>query len=37
MSGMVKFPLLEGDNFIGKKNAQFSPQISISGVGIANR
>ena len=37
MSGMVKFLLLEGDNFIGKKNAQFSPQISISGVGIANR
>lgn len=37
MSGMIKFPLNEGDNFIGKKNAQFTPNIAIQGVGIANK
>ena len=37
MSGMVKYALNEGDNYIGKKNAEFSPSISIQGVGIANR
>ena len=29
MSGMIKYPLNEGDNFIGKKNAQFTPSIAI--------
>lgn len=37
MSGMIKFALNEGDNYIGKKNAQFTPSISIQGVGIANK
>ena len=37
MSGMIKYPLNEGDNFVGKKNAQFTPSIAIQGVGIANR
>jgi len=29
MSGMIKFALNEGDNFIGKKNADFTPAIAI--------
>lgn len=37
MSGMVKYALNEGDNYIGKKNAQFTPSISLQGVGIANK
>ena len=27
----------EGDNTIGKKNKDYEPDISINGVGIANR
>ena len=37
MTGMIKFALNEGDNFIGKKNADFTPAIAIQGVGIANK
>lgn len=37
MSGMIKYALTNGDNFVGKKNAQFEPAISIQGVGIANK
>ena len=37
MSGMIKYALNEGDNFIGKKNAEFTPSIQIQGVGIANK
>ena len=37
MSGMIKFALNEGDNYIGKKNAEFTPSIAIQGVGIANK
>ena len=37
MNGMIKYPLNEGDNFVGKKNAQFTPSIALQGVGIANR
>jgi len=37
MSGMIKFALNEGDNFIGKKNADFTPSIAIQGVGVANK
>jgi len=29
MSGMIKYALAEGDNYVGKKNAQFEPAISI--------
>ena len=37
MSGMMKFPMNEGDNFVGKTTSQFTPQIAIQGVGISNR
>ena len=37
MSGMVKYALNEGDNYVGKKNAQFTPSIALQGVGIANK
>ena len=37
MSGMIKHALNEGDNFIGKKNADFTPSIAIQGVGVANK
>lgn len=37
MSGMIKHALNEGDNYIGKKNAHFEPNILISGPGIANK
>jgi hypothetical protein len=37
MSGMIKYALSEGDNYVGKKNAQFTPAISLQGVGIANK
>ena len=37
MSGMIKYALNEGDNYIGKKNQQFTPSISLQGVGIANK
>ena len=37
MSGMVKYPLNEGDNYVGKKNADFAPTIALQGVGIANK
>lgn len=37
MSGMIKYALNEGDNYVGKKNAEFNPSISIQGVGIANK
>lgn len=37
MSGMIKFPLNESDNIIGKSTPNFTPQIVIQGVGIANR
>ena len=35
MSGMIKYALNEGDNYVGKKNAEFTPSISLQGVGIA--
>ena len=37
MNGMIKYALNEGDNYIGKTNAQFTPSIAIQGVGIANK
>ena len=37
MNGIIKYALNEGDNYIGKKNAQFTPSIAIQGVGIANK
>lgn len=37
MSGMQRFALIEGENFIGKKNSKFTPQIKLSGVGIDNK
>lgn len=37
MSGMQKFAFNEGDNYIGKKNADFTPHVKLSGVGIANK
>ena len=37
MSGMIKFALNQGDNYVGKKNAEFTPPIAIQGVGIANK
>jgi len=37
MSGMIKFAFNEGDNFVGKTTAQFTPSIDIKGVGIANK
>ena len=37
MSGMIKFAFNEGDNFVGKSRAQFTPSIAIQGVGIANK
>ena len=35
MSGMIKYALNEGDNYVGKKNADFTPSIALQGVGIA--
>ena len=35
LSGMFKFALNEGDNFIGKKTSTFEPAIALSGAGIA--
>lgn len=37
MSGMIKYALSEGDNYVGKKNAEFTPAIALQGVGIANK
>ena len=37
MSGMIKYPLNEGDNYVGKQNASFTPTISLQGVGISNK
>lgn len=37
MSGMFKYALNDGDNVAGKKNADFIPQILLTGVGIANK
>ena len=37
MSGMIKYALNEGDNYVGKKNNDFTPAIAIQGVGIANK
>ena len=37
MSGMFKFALPDGDSYIGKKNKDFTPQVPLSGVGIANK
>jgi len=35
MSGMVKIPFKEGDNVIGKKDANFKPAVVMSGAGVA--
>ena len=37
MSGMFKYALIEGDSHIGKKNAEYTPQVLLTGVGIANK
>lgn len=37
MSGRFKFALVDGDSYLGKKNKDFTPQVSVSGVGIANK
>ena len=37
MSGMFKYALQEGDSHIGKRNADYSPHVLVTGVGIANK
>ena len=37
MSGMFKYALIDGDSHIGKKNADYSPHVLVTGVGIANK
>ena len=37
MSGMVKIPMNNGDNIVGKKNKEFDVDVQVGGVGIANR
>ena len=37
MSGMFKFAFEQGETHIGKKNAEYSPHILLTGVGIANK
>lgn len=37
MSGKVKFSMKNGDNFVGKKNKEYDPDILVSGAGIAIR
>ena len=37
MSGMFKYALIEGDSHIGKKNAEYTPHVLLTGVGIANK
>ena len=37
MSGMLKFAFAEGETHIGKKNAEYSPHVLLSGVGIDNK
>jgi len=37
MSGRFKFALTDGESFLGKKNKEFTPQVAVSGVGIANK
>jgi len=37
MTGMFKKAFREGQNVIGKTSKEFTPDITISGVGIANR
>ena len=37
MTGMFKKPFNDGENVIGKQSKDYKPDISISGVGIANR
>ena len=37
MSGMFKYALKEGDSYIGKKNQDYTPQVLVTGVGIANK
>ena len=34
MSGMFKYAMNEGKNIIGKKQGDYEPDITISGVGI---
>ena len=37
MSGFFKYAFNSGETHIGKKNAEYSPQILLTGVGIANK
>lgn len=37
MSGMFKYAMKLGNNFIGKKTAEFEPSVPLSGVAIANK
>lgn len=37
MSGQLKKLFKEGDNFMGKKTKEFTPDILISGVGISQK
>lgn len=37
MTGMFKQAMNDGENVIGKANKEYTPDIKISGVGIANR
>ena len=37
MSGMFKYAFLEGETHIGKKNAEYTPHVLLTGVGIANK
>lgn len=35
MSGMFKYAMVPGKNFIGRKTADFEPSVPLSGVAIA--
>ena len=37
MTGMIKKALIEGDNIIGRETNDFTPNLVISGAGIANK
>ena len=37
MSGKVNYAFEEGETHIGKKNADYSPHVMLTGVGIANK
>ena len=37
MNGLFKYALIEGDSVFGKKNADYTPHVTLTGVGIHNK